>query len=57
MLKKTELAIRWCSTKQMFLKISQNSQENTCVGVFVNKVESFIRTLFLNMRGTLSNYC
>ena len=28
-----EAAIRWCLSKWVFLKISQNSQENTCVGV------------------------
>ena len=30
--------VRRCSTKYVFLKISQNLQENTCVGVFFNKV-------------------
>ena len=29
----TEAVVRRCSTKQMFLKISQNSQENTCFDV------------------------
>ena len=29
----TEAAVRRCSSKQVFLKISQYSQENTCVGV------------------------
>ena len=33
-----EPAIRKCSLKQVFLNNSQNSQENTCVGVFFNKV-------------------
>ena len=29
----TEAAVRKCSTKQMLLKISQNSQKHTCAGV------------------------
>ena len=29
----TEAVVRRCSVKKMFLKISQNSQENTCVRV------------------------
>ena len=29
----SEAAVRRCSTKKVVLKISQNSQENTCVGV------------------------
>ena len=34
-----EAVVRRCSLKKMFLKISQNSQENTCARVsFFNKV-------------------
>ena len=29
----TEAVVRKCSSKQVFLKISQISQENTCVGI------------------------
>ena len=29
----TEAVIRWCSVEKVFLKISQNSQENTCTRV------------------------
>ena len=28
-----------CSLSKVFLEISQNSQENTCVMVFFNKIE------------------
>ena len=31
--RRPEAAIRKCFTKLVFLKILQNSQENTCVGV------------------------
>ena len=34
----TEAAVRRCSLKLVFLKVSQCSQENTCVGIFFNKV-------------------
>ena len=30
----TEVVVQKCSVKKVFLKISQNSQENTCVRVF-----------------------
>ena len=30
---KAKAAVRRCSTKEVFLKISQYSQESTCVGV------------------------
>ena len=33
MIRGTESAVRRCSSKQVFLKILQYSQENTCVGV------------------------
>ena len=37
--KRTEAAARRCSIKKVFLKISQNSQENTCAGAsFFHKV-------------------
>ena len=31
----TEAVAQRCSVKTVFLKISQNSQENTCAGVFL----------------------
>ena len=34
----SEAVARWCSVKKVFLEISQNLQENTCVRVFFNKV-------------------
>ena len=35
----TDAAARRCFSKKMFLKISQNSQENTCARIsFFNKV-------------------
>ena len=36
MLDWTEAAVGRCSSKMVFLKILQYSQENTCVGVFLN---------------------
>ena len=33
-----EAATRRCSVKNVFLKLSKNSQENTCVILFFNKV-------------------
>ena len=40
MVKLSEAVIKKrCSLKKVFLDISQNSQENTCVTVFFNKVE------------------
>ena len=29
----SEAGTRWCSVRKLFLEISQNSQENNCVGV------------------------
>ena len=29
----SEAGTRWCSVRKLFLEISQNSQESTCVGV------------------------
>ena len=36
--------LAWCSLKKVFLKISQHSRENTCIGVFsfCNSSHSFI---------------
>ena len=34
----TEAVVRRCSVNEVFLEISQNSQENTCARVFFNKV-------------------
>ena len=36
-----------CSSKWVFLKISQNSQENTCIGVFFNKVAGLTTYKFI----------
>ena len=33
-----ETVVQKCSAKQVFLEISQNSQENTCARLFFNKV-------------------
>ena len=39
---KTEAVVRRCSVKKMFLEISQNSQENTCVRVsFLIKLQAW----------------
>ena len=34
----SEAAVGRCSSKYVLIKISQYSQESTCVGVFLNKV-------------------
>ena len=34
----SEAVVLSCSVKKVFLKISQNSQENTCTSRFFNKV-------------------
>ena len=34
----TEAIVQRCSLKKVFLKISQNSQENSCASLFFNKV-------------------
>ena len=39
MVKLSEAVVQRCSFKKVFLEISQNSQENTCQGLFFNKVE------------------
>ena len=37
-----EAVVRGCSVKKVFLEISQNSQENTCVRVsFLMKLQAF----------------
>ena len=33
-----EVVVRSCSSKQVSLKILQNSQKNTCARVFFNKI-------------------
>ena len=38
LIKKSEVVVQRCSVKKVFLKISQNSQENTCASLFLNKV-------------------
>ena len=43
----TKAVARKCPLKQAFIKISKNSQENTCVGVF-HKVIERVRWLFLS---------
>ena len=47
----SEVLVRSCSLKKVFLKISQNSQENTCVRVtfivkFFNKRDLVFELLF-----------
>ena len=32
-LRRIEAVAQWCSIKKMFLEVSQNSQENTCIRV------------------------
>ena len=39
-----------CSSKKVFLKICQNSQENTCVGIFFNKVAGLRSATLLKKR-------
>ena len=39
---------RRCSVKKVFLKISQISQENTCVGVFFSKVVGLFKNANLS---------
>ena len=36
----TEAVARRCSSKKMFLKLSQNSSETTCAGVFLIKLQA-----------------
>ena len=42
-----EAVVHRCSSKQMFLKISQFTQENTCVGVSFNKVAGLMAWNFI----------
>ena len=42
----SEAVARRCSIEKIFLKISQNSQENTCAIVFFNKVTGKASYLF-----------
>ena len=36
----SEAVTRSCSVKKVFLKISQNSQENTCANFFLIKLQT-----------------
>ena len=40
-----EAVVQRCSVKKVFLEISQNSQENACARVSLNKVAPFFFTL------------
>ena len=53
----TEAAVRRCSTKLVFLKISQSSQENTRDEVFFNKVVVFQPATLLNKTPTQVFFC
>ena len=46
----SEAAFHRCSSKQLFLKISQYSQEKTCVGVFFNKNAALKASNFIKNR-------
>ena len=47
----TEVVSRRCSVKKMFLKISQNSQENTCARVsFLIKIQALGLQLYQKER-------
>ena len=46
----TRSSYRKCSSKKVFLKICQNSQENTCVGIFFNKVAGLRSATLLKKR-------
>ena len=41
-----EAAVRWCSSKKMFWKNSQNLQENTCAGVSFYKNSAIVLWLY-----------
>ena len=47
---KSKVVVRRCSVKQVFLNISQNSQENTCASLFFNKVAGLKHTTLLKKR-------
>ena len=42
-----EAVARSCSAKNVFLKISQNSKKNTCVGILYHKVAGLGPTTLL----------
>ena len=46
----TEAVVRRCSSKQLLLKLSQISQESTCVGVSFNKVVGLKVCSFMKKR-------
>ena len=46
----TKTVVRRCSVKRFFLKISQSSQRNTCVGVSFNKVADIKTCNFIKKR-------
>ena len=47
--KKSEAVVRRCSVKHVFLKISQNSQENAEAGSFIKKETLGITSVFLGI--------
>ena len=54
----TKAVARRCSTKKLFLKISQNLQENTCAGVSLVKLPQFICNKVVDKSATLlQNLC
>ena len=46
----SESVARRCSVKKVFLKISQNSQKNTCASLFFNKVAGLMPAIVLKKR-------
>ena len=46
----TEAVVRRCSVNEVLLEISQNSQENTCVRDFFNKVAGLTPATLLKKR-------
>ena len=55
MLDWTEAAVGRCSSKELFLKISQYSQENPCVGIFLIKLQTRW-LLLIGVKFTLKNF-
>ena len=55
MLDWTEAAVGRCSSKKVFLKISQYSQENPCVGIFLIKLQARW-LLLIGVKFTLKNF-
>ena len=43
----SEAVVRRCSVKEVFLKISQNSQKNTCARVFFKTFSTLLKKLLL----------